>query len=120
MPDHLHALIDLEDGQMGRFLRRFKSNATNNIDVLMRGNDKALQSDWLCEKGKRELWQDGKHSIPIYSSKWIKQKINYLHRNPVTKGLVENPADYIWSSFGAYEPTSGHEPPVFVDVAEVW
>ena len=29
--------------------------------------------------------------------------INYIHYNPVRKGLVENPADWRWSSYNYYE-----------------
>jgi putative transposase len=30
------------------------------------------------------------------------KKLRYLHRNPVSRALVEKPEDYAWSSFRAY------------------
>ncbi len=120
MPDHLHALLDLEDGQLVRFLKRFKANATRNLDEMIQRHQRERESDWLCEKGRRELWQDGKHSLPIYSPLWIKQKIDYIHNNPVAKGLAMSPQDYLCSSYGAYESDSGHQPPVRIDVAAVY
>ena len=120
MPEHLHTLLAFEDGQLSRFLKRFKANATHNLDALIEQHGNPRQSDWLCEKGRRELWQDGKHSIPIYSPRWVKQKIEYIHQNPVARGLVETPGDYLWSSFGAYFPDSGHVPLVPIDIAAAW
>ncbi len=67
-------------------------------------------------KGKRELWQDGKYSLPLWNPQWIKEKINYIHWNPVRKGLVAAPEEFAWSSYGAYHPESGHQPPVAVDL----
>ena len=120
MPDHLHALLDLEDGQLSRFLKRFKSNATRNLDHFIKQNERKREGDWLCEKGRRELWQDSKYSIPIYSPSWIRQKIDYIHNNPVTRNLVVSPQNYLWSSFGAYRPDSGHNSPISTDIAEVY
>jgi hypothetical protein len=30
------------------------------------------------------------------------EKLKYIHRNPVTRGLVQRAEDYPWSSFRAY------------------
>ena len=115
MPDHLHFLFGPQDGQVQRFLARFKPNATRNLDSIARLNGRSGDFEWLAEKGSRELWQDGKHSIPTFSSAWIEQKIDYIHNNPVRRGLVENAEEFQYSSFGAYFPDSGHEPLVRVD-----
>lgn len=31
----------------------------------------------------------------------VKQKIDYIHKNPINEGLAENPAAYPWSSWRA-------------------
>ncbi|MBW3638126.1 MAG: transposase [Armatimonadetes bacterium] len=120
MPDHLHALLGPEDGQITRFLRRFKANATHNLDHIAAQNKRQNERDWLCAKGPRELWQDSKYSLPLYSRQWIREKIEYIHQNPVKNGLVENAEDWVWSSFGAYHPELGYVPPVKVDVVELY
>ena len=119
MPDHLHFLVQLEDGGLRRFLARYKPGVTLKLDALAaaRGNEKAR--DWLSSKGKRELWQDGKHSLPVYSRSWLQQKIAYIHNNPVRAGLVVSPAGYPWSSYGAYVPDAGHVVPVKVNVVRL-
>ena len=120
MPNHLHALINVEGGELSRFLKRFKANATRNLDALMEQNGRERERVWLHEKGRRELWQDGKHSLHVYSPRWIEQKIRYIHNNPVVNGLVACPREFLWSSLGAYEPQSGHIPPIRIDVAELY
>ncbi len=120
MPDHLHFLFGPRDGKVARFLSRLKPNATRNIDALAAQNNRDKERQWLAEKGKRELWQDGKYSLPIYSPQWIREKIEYIHNNPVRAGLVESPSDFLHSSFGAYFPESGHQPPVKVDLVELF
>ncbi|MFT6802516.1 MAG: putative transposase, partial [Salibacteraceae bacterium] len=38
------------------------------------------------------------HAEHIYSNKFIEQKLNYIHQNPVRAGLVLNEEDYVYSS----------------------
>ena len=116
MPDHLHFLFGPRDGQVTKFLARFKPNATRNLDELAAQNGRIKERDWLAAKGQRELWQDGKYSLPIYSTPWVEEKINYIHQNPMRKGLSTSPADYPWSSFMAYHQEFDNLPPVRVDL----
>jgi putative transposase len=36
----------------------------------------------------------------------VKEKIEYCHKNPVTRGLVLTPGDWKWSSYNWYEGQS--------------
>ncbi len=120
MPDHVHLLIGPQDGKVTRFLARFKPGVTLKLDALAASHQRTKEREWLAEKGKRELWQDSKHSLPIYSPEWIREKVEYIHNNPVRAGLVENPGEFAFSSFGAYFPESGHKPFVEVDLVEMY
>jgi hypothetical protein len=40
--------------------------------------------------------------ILIYSDRFFNQKLNYIHNNPVEKGYVEAPEDWIYSSARNY------------------
>ena len=120
MPDHLHFLAWLSDGALSRFLRRYKPGVTLKLDSLATAHGNEKIRDWLKSKGRRELWQDGKHSLHVSSQEWLTEKITYIHDNPVRAGLVSSAAEYKWSSYGAYVPDSGHVPPVKVEVVEFW
>ena len=45
---------------------------------------------------KYQVWTHENHPELIYSDKFILQKINYIHDNPVRAGIVENPEDYLY------------------------
>jgi hypothetical protein len=32
----------------------------------------------------------------------VREKLEYMHRNPVTRGLVKHPKDWLWSSWSFY------------------
>jgi len=49
-----------------------------------------------------KFWQDGLHPIEVTSAKFIDQKINYIHQNPVEAGIVYRAEDYILSSAAEY------------------
>ncbi len=45
-------------------------------------NDKKIKN--------HKFWQDGNEAKPIYSFEFLKQKIDYIHNNPVKAEIVEN------------------------------
>jgi putative transposase len=38
----------------------------------------------------------------VFSPRKVAEKLKYIHRNPVTRGLVEKPEDWAWSSYRHY------------------
>ena len=49
-----------------------------------------------------QLLTDENHAVVIYSTEFAREKLEYLHNNPVRAGLVRKPEDYIYSSAGNY------------------
>jgi len=45
-----------------------------------------------------QLWKRDNRPIELVSPKWINQKLNYIHNNPVRAGIVELPENYLYSS----------------------
>jgi hypothetical protein len=41
-------------------------------------------------------------SLLIYSQKFIEQKLDYIHANPVKAGIVKKPEEYLYSSARNY------------------
>jgi len=39
----------------------------------------------------------------IFTADELREKIDYCHKNPLTRGLVGDPADWKWSSYRFYE-----------------
>ncbi len=49
-----------------------------------------------------QLWTHDNHAIHLYSEKFIKEKLMYIHNNPVKAGIVEHPEEYLYSSARNY------------------
>jgi hypothetical protein len=49
-----------------------------------------------------QVWTHENHAVHLYGSEFIREKIEYLHNNPVRAGLVERPEDYLYSSARYY------------------
>ena len=54
-----------------------------------------------------QFWIQDNHPIEVYSNKFIKQKVEYIHNNPVRAGLVEKAEDYLYSSARNYLDMDG-------------
>ena len=111
MPDHFHWLIYTDQDNAERIsdiMADFKKFTSRKLRKLME-EDKKTQ--WLnlfklenCRKKnwKYKIWQDGYDDLGVYSPKVLKTKIDYIHNNPVRKGLVKRPEDYLYSSARNY------------------
>lgn len=61
---------------------------------------------WMFERAgkkksnvsKRQFWQHHNKPIELWSTKVIKQKIDYIHNNPVQAGFVTEPTEWKYSS----------------------
>ena len=47
---------------------------------------------------KYQFWQHHNKPIELWSTNVIKQKLDYIHNNPVVSGFVVNPEDWKYSS----------------------
>ena len=48
------------------------------------------------------FWLPRYYDFNVFTNAKRIEKLKYIHRNPVARGLVERPEDYPWSSFRAY------------------
>ena len=68
---------------------------------------------------EHSIWQDIQ-AKNIYSMDFLKQKMEYVHQNPVNKDwkLVEDRADYVYSSAGYYD--LGRKPIIEITDINEW
>jgi REP element-mobilizing transposase RayT len=50
----------------------------------------------------RQFWQRRFHDFNVWSAKKKVEKLEYMHMNPVKRGLVQHPRDWPWSSYSFY------------------
>jgi hypothetical protein len=48
------------------------------------------------------FWQRRFYDFNVWSDKKLKEKLRYMHRNPVDRKLVQHPQDWPWSSWSFY------------------
>ena len=88
MPSHIHLLIIIDGNNLGSFMRDFKKYTSQKIAV-----------DLGITGG---MWMPRYDRVVIDSEEILRQKLEYIHGNPVKSGLVENPQDWKWSSAADY------------------
>jgi len=121
MSSHLHLIVKAgKEKDLSDILKEFKSfTARQIIDSLKKLSFKESRKEWLLEhfknaagqhsnKSVHKVWQDGNRPIELYTPKVIRQKLIYIHRNPVVSGIVNAPEDYLYSSASNY--LKGHLP----------
>ncbi|MGW8319895.1 MAG: REP-associated tyrosine transposase [Candidatus Promineifilaceae bacterium] len=109
MPDHLHLLI-WPHGQSSisvimRDFKKFTAVRLIRQATVEQRQDLLAAFEQAGEKSGRSIhkvWQDSFWDKIIYSEKFLRQKLNYLHRNPCRAELVVDPADYPYSSYRNY------------------
>jgi hypothetical protein len=67
----------------------------------------------LFERGPQHIWQKRFYDFNIWTGRKRIEKLRYIHRNPVKRGLVASPELWRWSSYRAY--SFGEAGPVVVN-----
>jgi len=127
MPNHIHTIVRcLKDYGPGDVVREFKK-ATANLIVRQyeaEGNQAALSflADCVAREGKHDyaVWRDEYQAKNVFSPGFLRQKVDYIHGNPVQPhwALTESPEEYVWSS-ARYYLTRGRAVIPLTDVGEL-
>ena len=85
MPDHVHLLVsEPREDELSAAVQMLKQMVARRMQPG--GTD-------------RPFWQARYYDFNVITrKKWI-EKLRYIHRNPVTRGLVAAPEDWPWSSY---------------------
>ena len=97
---------------MSDFIRDFKQFTAKRILEEIE-NSSESRKEWMLYRfeyagkydkriTKYRFWQDKNHPIELVSNEFIKQRMNYIHQNPVRAGFVKNAEDYMYSSARNY------------------
>ena len=126
MPDHFHLLANPLDLNISTVVGKLKGRSASRILKSLRSESSIVILNQLklprslASGQTHALWLQDFSSIDLWSHKFIRQKLNYIHMNPVRAGLCDHPAKWRWSSYHAYLP---HEPgsvPVEIDWRWLW
>ncbi|MNU01304.1 hypothetical protein D3C72_2446660 [compost metagenome] len=54
-----------------------------------------------------QFWQEGTHAELVFSEAMLREKLDYMHRNPVKRGYVDEPEHWRYSSARDYAGKPG-------------
>ncbi len=84
MPEHVHLLLsEPEKESLAKALQAHKLSGTKQI-------------------GAKQFWQPRYYDFNVFTARKRLEKLRYMHRNPVTRGLVAQPEDWPYSSHRHY------------------
>ncbi len=104
IPSHVHFVFRSKNEDPSGLLRDFKKHTSKKAVIAIRENVHESRKEWLLvlfEKAARsktnvqdyQLWQHHNKPVELWSTAAIKQKIIYIHNNPVEAGFVTEPVD---------------------------
>jgi putative transposase len=86
MPEHVHLLLSEPE----------KATLADALKSLKQGVSRRLIGN------AEHFWQKRYYDHNVRSYEKFTEKLRYIHRNPVKRGLCERPEDWAWSSFCHY------------------
>jgi len=102
MPEHVHVLIN-EACLPAKVIQVFKQRVSRRMRGKKRRCTGQLALRFTGEAELRRFWQRRYYDFNVYSEKKLREKLDYIHMNPVREKLAQHPRDWPWSSWAFYE-----------------
>jgi putative transposase len=98
MPEHVHLLInEPQRDTLARAMQSLKQGVARRLAL----------------RAGESFWQARYYDFNVWSEMKFVEKLRYIHRNPVRRGMVKKPEDWEWSSFRHY--SCGEAGPVEIE-----
>jgi putative transposase len=102
MPDHTHLPIsEPEKRDPSRVMQELKQGFSRRVLKSVRKRRVAAQQE-LFAVGCEHVWQRPSTISIVWTARKRIEKLRYMHRNPVMRGLVQEPEQWLWSSYRSY------------------
>jgi putative transposase len=103
MPEHVHLLIgEPKTGHPSAVIHSLKLRASKRMRRRYRRTPAAQRVFGFQGTTTPRFWQPRFYDFNVWSAKKRREKLEYMHRNPVTRRLVKDPKDWVWSSYASY------------------
>jgi putative transposase len=115
MPEHVHLLLsEPERGSPSIVMAVLKQGFARRLLCKLRASGDAGRDElWAAALEQGHIWQRRFYDFVVLTEHKRVEKLRYMHRNPVTRGLVLEPQHWAWSSFRHY--AYGEPGPVLVN-----
>jgi putative transposase len=103
MPEHIHLLIsEPEKGDPSKVMQAIKQGFARRVLRPLRQRGKPAQPELFGNRCEH-VWQHRFYDFTVWTARKRIEKLRYMHRNPVQRGLVSEPDQWRrWSSFRSY------------------
>lgn len=110
MPNHIHLIISYQNGyHIGGVMRDMKKFTSKKIVDAIAENGQESRRTWMLNMfgyagratgstEESQFWQHEYHPVALDNAEKFRQRLNYLHENPVRAGIVWRPEEYKYSS----------------------
>jgi putative transposase len=104
MPEHVHLLLgEPQRGDPSRVMKALKQGFARRLLARLRANAELPQpSLWRTPFDEGRIWQHRFYDFVVFTEEKRVEKLRYMHRNPVKRGLVLEPEQWQWSSYRSY------------------
>ena len=104
MPEHVHVVVsEPEIGNPSDLMLSLKERVSFRLNPAHARVRKRPTGTDALEEDDYSFWQRRFYDFNVWSSGKLEQKLDYMHRNPVQRGLVSHPKYWPWSSWAYYE-----------------
>ena len=116
MPEHVHILVLPQARGSDRFipistlLHDLKGLSGKSCKEALRSVWREKQSlgtrpldAWAVGAESKRFWKPRGHDFNVTTEAKVIEKMDYMHRNPIRRELVDRPEDWRWSSFRFHE-----------------
>lgn len=104
MPEHVHVVVgEPKIGSPSDAMQSLKQKASFRLNWSREKAPAENAGPQSSEDDSYAFWQRRFYDFNVWSGGKLEQKIDYMHRNPVRRGLVSHPKYWPWSSWAYYE-----------------
>src|SRR5262249_33904281 len=123
MSDHLHVITD-SVLTIARTLQFINGIISRRVIGHLKDNGYNTSLNKLRHatgprRYSHSLWDHNPDARLLLSEKMLMQRVHYTHQNPVRAGLVEQPADYRWSSVRCWTGNILEDEPLLMDLDRI-
>jgi putative transposase len=103
MPEHVHLLLtEPEVGTPSTVMQVLKQRAARALLPKKKRSDARQRRLFADASLRTPFWQARFYDFNVWTAKKRVEKLRYMHRNPVKRGLVGWPEQWRWSSYRCY------------------
>jgi len=107
MPEHVHLLVsEPQRSTLSTAIQALKLGFVRSLACAAPPIYRKRGEKWGTPIGTsvapRHFWQARFYDFNVWTEKKRIEKLRYIHRNPVTRGLVDSPEKWKWGSFRWY------------------